>query len=127
MDVRDAVEEDAAAMADLTGLPTAAARELLHDRSVRVAVHEDEVVGVVAFDARPDVVHVTRLSGDPDVLPGLLAEPIRFAKREGMAVELVVPAGDPAADVAADEGFEDAGAGPQFEGTRTRRFRLDPA
>jgi len=126
MDVRDAVEEDAGAVADLTGLPSAAARELLHDRSVRVAIEGEATAGVVAFDARPEVVHVTRLAGEPDAMARLLAEPVRFAEREGMAVELVVPDGEAAAEVALAEGFEDVGAGPRFEGTRTRRFRLEP-
>ena len=126
MEVRDAVEDDTDAVVELTGLPSATARELLHDRSVRVATRGDGPIGVVVFDARPGAVHVTRLAGETDAMAQLLAEPVRFATREGMAVELVVPAEAAAGEVAVAEGFTDVGAGPRFDGDRTRRFRLEP-
>jgi hypothetical protein len=41
MDVRDAVEADAERLAELTGAPTDVMRNLVHDRTVRVAVELD--------------------------------------------------------------------------------------
>ena len=114
MRVRDAVAGDAEAVGAVTGAPTAAARELLRARTVRVAEDDDaaggdsdgdggadaELVGVVAFDAGPGVVQVTRLAGTGAAMERLLEEPLEFAARETMVVELLVPADDAAVDVA---------------------------
>jgi hypothetical protein len=126
MDVRDATEGDAERVAALTGTPTGTARELVHERTVRVAVREGTVVGVVAFDARPDAVHVTRLAGEHAAATRLLAEPKRFAERERMAVEYLAPEGDSGLDAAREAGFDDDGPGPRFEGKPTRRLRWTP-
>lgn len=132
MEVRDAVEADASALAECGGLPASAAAQLVHDRTVRVVVEdgddEDETVrGFVAFDAATDAVHVTQLAGDRDAVARLLDEPARFAEREGMPVEVLLPASEDAlADAVAAYGFADAGDGPRFEGEATRRFRLEP-
>jgi hypothetical protein len=126
MDVRDAVEADADRLAELTEAPTDVLRNLVHDRTVRVAVREETVVGFVSYDARRDTVHVTQLEGSPDVCDLLLEEPVRFADAEGMAVELLVP--EPNSDVrnAADNaGFDQVGNGPLFDGTPTVKYRLD--
>lgn len=126
MDVRDAVEADADRLAELTGAPTDVTRNLVHDRTVRVAVEDDEIVGFVSFDARTDTVHVTQLEGAPGVCERLLNEPIRFARREGMAVELLVP--EPRDDVLTaleGSGFSRVGNGPRFEGMETIKFRLE--
>jgi hypothetical protein len=126
MDVRDAVDGDAEAVAAATGLSRAAARRVIRERTARLAVRDGSVRGVVAFDAGPGVVHVTRLAGDPDAMATLLEGPVTFARREGMAVELLAPPDDPACDVARGAGFEATGSGPRFEGVTTRRFRLEP-
>ncbi|GAB7094841.1 hypothetical protein JCM30237_19940 [Halolamina litorea] len=133
MEVRDAVERDAPAMADLTDAPESVLRNLVHDRTVRVAVEpgadgEGTVLGFVSFDAREGTVHVTEFGGDRETEERLLAEPIRFAEREGLAVELLVRADhDDAMRAAVDaRGFVDAGPGPRFRGEPTRRYRLDP-
>ncbi|WP_336001279.1 hypothetical protein [Halorientalis halophila] len=126
MDLRDAVEADAGRLAELTGAPTDVTRNLVHDRTVRVAERDDDVVGFVSYDARTDTVHVTQLEGEPAVCDRLLEEPVRFARREGMAVELIVPEPDEIArTAAADAGFEEVGPGPVFEGTATVKFRLE--
>lgn len=131
MEVRDAVEADASALAECGDLPASAAAQLVHDRTVRVVVEdgdEDETVrGFVAFDAATDAVHVTQLAGDRDAVARLLDEPARFAEREGMPVEVLLPASEDAlADAVAAYGFADSGDGPRFEGEATRRFRLEP-
>lgn len=144
MHVRDAVEADAAAIASLADQPTAAARNLVHDRSVRVGVDEaadnpdpevepndpvdaEALLGFVAFDAEPDAVHVTGFGGTQDALEQLLGEPTRFAAREGMVVEALVEADETDRRSAIEgAGFEDVGAGPQFDGSPTRRYQLDP-
>ncbi|MFB6143322.1 MAG: hypothetical protein ABEJ30_08295 [Halorientalis sp.] len=130
MQVRDAVEADAERLAELTDAPTDVMRNLVHDRTVRVAVTgEDEdadILGFVSYDARARTVHVTQLEGTPAVCDRLLAEPVRFAEGEGMAVELLVPEPDEEARSAADSaGFERVGSGPRFDGTPTVRYRLE--
>jgi hypothetical protein len=126
MDVRDAVESDAGRLAELTDAPRDVMRNLVHDRTVRVAERGDEIVGFVSYDAREGAVHVTQIEGDPDVYPPLLDEPIRFARSEGMSVEMLVPEDGPAVEEAAvTAGFETVGSGPRFDGTPTTRLRAD--
>jgi hypothetical protein len=127
MEIRDAVEADAERMAKLTGSPTDVMRNLVHDRTVRVAEEGDEVEGFVSFDAQNETVHVTQLEGDPARGRRLLEEPRRFAEREGMTVELLVPEDDDDARTAADRAeFEEYGPGPRFDGTQTTRYRWEP-
>ncbi len=126
MDVRDAVEADAERLAELTDTPRDVMRNLIHDRTVRVAEREEEMVGFVSYDAREQTVHVTQMEGDVDAVDRLLDEPIRFAQAEGMAVELLVPESERRAQEAArDAGFEEIGGGPHFEGEPTVRYRLE--
>ncbi|MFB6160327.1 MAG: hypothetical protein ABEJ61_04020 [Haloferacaceae archaeon] len=142
MEVRDAVESDAERLAAVGDAPTDVMRNLVHDRTVRVAVREagsagpnadaadddgEAILGFVSFDARDRTVHVTQIAGTPAACERLLAEPVRFASGEGMAVELLVGEGDETASEAAQAvGFERTGAGPQFDGRPTTRYRLDP-
>jgi len=146
MQVRDAVEDDAAAMAAIGDAPRDVMRNLVHDRTVRVAEPDDvdegiddersdaeaagsepRLLGFVSFDAKQDAVHVTQLDGTDDACERLLSEPVGFAEREGMAVELLVPeADDGVAAAARSRGFTDVGAGPRFEGVPTTRYRLEP-
>lgn len=129
MEVRDAVEGDADALARLADGPRDVLRNVVHDRTVRVAENdENEVVAFVSFDARPGTVYVTQLGGDPAAIERLLAEPIRFASREAMAVELLVSEADDGVQTAAKEaGFEHWGEGPRFDGELTVRFRYEAA
>lgn len=141
MEIRDAVESDAEAMAAIADAPTDVMRNLIHDRTVRVAVSEErstdpnddtgdsfqDLLGLVSFDARSETVHVTQLDGTTDACRQLLGEPIRFARQEGMSVELLVPEPDDEIASAADQvGFDRLGRGPQFAGQPTVRFRLEP-
>ncbi|PSP61852.1 hypothetical protein BRC77_11755 [Halobacteriales archaeon QH_8_64_26] len=162
MEVRDAVEDDAPRLAELTGAPASVMRELVHDRTTKVATsgsdvgneadREDgsraaseaaesedvgnaeltegnggELVGVVSFDARRDSVHLTQLAGSERAVSRLLDEPIRFARREDMAVEVLIEEerGD-LQEAVGEAGFERAGSGPEFDGRETISFRLDP-
>ena len=134
MDIRDAVEADAGRLADLADSPPDVMRNLVHDRTVRVAVErvdgepdEEDVRGFVSYDAGRGTVHVTQLAGSEAVCERLLEEPIAFAEQEGMAVELLVPEGEEANQAAAEAmGFRDTGSGPQFDGRPTVRYRLRP-
>jgi len=129
--IRDAVEADAETLGSIVDLPADALRNVVHDRTVRIAVTEgtdpgpnadvaatdtpdtaddaDEddperagsIRGFVAFDVRDGTVHVTQLAGDESVAERLLAEPIRFAVNEGFAVEYVVARSDADAEAAA--------------------------
>lgn len=141
MQVRDAVEDDADALAGLADAPRDVMRNLVHDRTVRVAERppteagpnpdvaevERELLGFVSFDAERRTVYVTQLSGTLDACERLLAEPIRFATVEGMAVEVLVEEADAEIrDAVEQAGFEPEGNGPRFGGTPTMRYRLRP-
>lgn len=139
MEIRDAVEADAERLASLTGAPTDVMRNLIHDRTVRVAddrvIDEnvgadedaDEVEAFVSYDAQGSTVHVTQLEGDADLCRQLLDEPTRFAEREGMDVELLVAEDEETARTAAEAAaFEESGSGPRFGGTETTRYRWEP-
>ncbi|WP_440990432.1 hypothetical protein [Haloarchaeobius baliensis] len=139
MHVREAVEADADAMAAIADGHVDVMRNLIHDRTVRVAETEDEtndpnvdveepempeLLGFVSFDAATDVVYVTQLDGTPDACERLLAEPLRFARNESMDVELLVTdPGEPAGVAAERVGFEQTGAGPRFDRQQTVRYR----
>lgn len=138
MQIRDAVEADAESMAALADQPEDVMRNLVHDRAVRVGVDDtieepgddpesETLQGVVSFDARENVVHVTQLAGEPAVVEELLSEPVRFARCEGMAVEALVDAQAADRRTAVERaGFEKQGPGPVFDGRRTVRYRADP-
>lgn len=148
MQVRDARERDAPAMADLTDAPEEVLRNVVHERSVRVLIEDvdgeggdvdggdgdadggDEgtaLRGFVSFDAREGAVDVTQFGGDSEACERLLAEPISFARREGLLVELLLRDGDDAMRAAVDAaGFESVGEGPRFGGEATQRYRYDP-
>ena len=126
MEVRDAVEADAESLAALASAPAETMRNLVHDRTVRVA-DDGSVVGFVSFDARRDAVHVTQFEGDRETAERLLHEPRRFAESEGMPVELLVEADrDELRAAALDAGFEERGPGPRFDGAETVTFRDEP-
>jgi len=125
--VRDAVEADAERLAEMTDSPTDVMRNLVHDRTVRVAETDDGIAGFVSFDARERTVHVTQLESEGGVYDRLLEEPVRFARTERMNVELLVPEDETNTREAAEAaGFDHTGTGPAFEGQSTVRYRLDP-
>ena len=127
MEVRDAVEEDADALARLADGPRDVLRNVIHDRTVRVAEADEEVVAFVSFDARPGTVYVTQIGGEPEALDRLLEEPIRFARGEGMSVELLVEEDDEdVVDVVVESGFDRVGRGPRFDDVSTVRYRFSP-
>lgn len=124
--MRDAVEADAGRLAALGDAPAETMRNLVHDRTVRVAAEDDDLVGFVSFDARRDAVHVTQFDGQPEAVERLLDEPARFARSEGMAAELLVEASrEELRRAATDAGFQEVGPGPRFDGAPTVKFRLE--
>ena len=132
MRIRDALESDAEALATATDRPRGVVKNMIHDRSVRVAVAGDgdddgdsAVAGFVAFDVRGETVHVTDFDGEETVIRRLFEEPRRFAKREGMSVEAVVPNDEGTGAILEDAGFERSGSGPRFEGRQTTRYVID--
>jgi len=123
--VRDATDEDVAAVERLAAVPRAAAERLVRERRVRVADDDGETVGLVAYEADRNAVHVTHLAGDAAAAAALLDEPVSFARAEGLPVEAVVPESeDGALDAVTAAGFESVGDGPRFAGERTTRYRL---
>jgi hypothetical protein len=141
VDVRDAVESDADQLAAIVDVPVEVMRNVVHDRTVRVAEREQggtdpnvdtettdaDILGFVSFDVRDQTVHVTQLGGAVDACETLLSEPVRFATNEGLTVESVVSESDERAREALQRaGFTDVGPGPTFDGGSTVRYRLDP-
>src|SRR6056297_1393408 len=150
MRVRDAVEDDGQRLGELADAPAEVMRNVVHDRTVRVAEIDGEdddatsggaesakrddtegdgaeIVGFVGFDAMPGTVEVTYLRGTRAARERLLDEPVRFARKEGMTVKVLVPEDESdTEDVVDDTGFERVGTGPRFEGGRTIEYRLDP-
>jgi hypothetical protein len=127
MQVRDAVEADAERLAELTDAPRDVMRNLIHDRTVRVAEIDEEIQGFVSFDARAKTVHVTQIEGSADACARLLEAPVRFATGEGMTVELLLPeSNETVSEVVLEAGFDEEGTGPAFDGTPTIRYRLEP-
>ncbi len=126
MELRDAIESDAGRLASLTDAPRDVMRNLVHDRTVRVLEEDGEIVGFVSYDAREQTVYITQLEGNSEVYERLLKEPLRFARTEGMAVELLVSTTrETIREAAAAAGFERAGTGPEFDGESTVRYRLE--
>ncbi|MFT4946325.1 MAG: hypothetical protein ACI8TL_000559 [Natronomonas sp.] len=126
MELRDALEADAGRLASLTDTPRDVMRNLVHDRTVRIAERDDDIVGFVSYDARDQTIHVTQIEGKESIYERLLEEPLRFARTEGMAVELLVlETESEIQSVAAEMGFDRVGPGPQFEGEPTVRYRAD--
>ena len=136
MQIRDAHEDDASAIADLaTG--DIDPGHLLRNRVVRVAIdasgtpdgtaEEAVIAGFLAFDAQTDAIHVTRIGGEDDAVRALLDDVIRYASRERLPVEAVVPVDGSTAVALETKGFEGGERGPRFEGRATRRFRLEHA
>lgn len=125
MNVRDATNDDEAALGDLADGDVDAAR-LVRDRTVRVAETDDGIDGFVAFDAYRDAVHVTRLAGGPAAVEVLLGEPCSFAANECVPVEAVLlDPEDAIREALLGAGFEDVGPGPRFDGQQSRRYRRD--
>jgi hypothetical protein len=146
MRVRDAVEEDGEVLGELADAPAEVMHNVVHDRTVRVAERSDdgdsagpdegseddegdtEVVGFVGFDAMPGTVRVTYLRGSREARERLLEEPVRFARKEGMSVEALVPENEhKTKEVVEAAGFRQTGTGPRFEGSQTLEYRLVPS
>jgi len=136
MRIRDALESDADALAAAIDRPRDVVRNMIHDRSVRVAVEDggdesdgddgaETVRGFVAFDVRGDTVHVTDFDGSGSTVERLFEEPRRFARREEMGVEVVIPNDEETSEVVEAAGFAAAGRGPRFEGRLTTRYRIE--
>ena len=135
MDVRDAIEADADRLAEFTGQPADVMRNLVHDRTVRVAVDADSadgdgderVLGFVSYDAQNGAVHITQFEGTLGACEQLLEEPLRFARGEEMAVELFLAENeDEKRDLVEAASFRNEGRGPSFDGMPTVRYRHEP-
>lgn len=156
MRIRDALESDADALAAVIDRPRGVMVDMIHDRSVRVAVPESEregdataettehaetaetaetaehnetaepsVNGFIAFDVHGTTVHVTDFGGGEAAVRRLFEEPQRFADRESMHVEVVVPDDEGDEAIVESVGFEPVGPGPKFDGRTTTRYRIE--
>ncbi|SFR34144.1 hypothetical protein SAMN04487947_0116 [Halogeometricum rufum] len=140
-EVRDALETDAESLAAIADVPTDVMRNVVHDRTVRVAERhrettdpnadadsaDAELLGFVAFDVRGGTVHVTQIGGSAEAVERLLGEPVRFASNERFDVEFLAPMSETEVQEAAERaGFDRVGDGPRFLGEETVKFRMDP-
>ncbi|GAA0222182.1 hypothetical protein ACFFQF_08050 [Haladaptatus pallidirubidus] len=126
MRVRDAVEADGGRLAALAEVPAEVMTDVVHDRTVSVAEADQKIEGFVGFEADEETVYVTHLFGTKSACKRLMDEPIRFAERESMPVEILLPEPEEdTAEVVENVGFEESDSGPWFDGQRTRRFRLE--
>lgn len=140
MEIRDAVEADAEALSAIADSPTDVMRNLVHDRTVRVAeagtaddpnadvsVPDPSLLGFISFDAREETVYITQIGGTKEACEALLGEPIRFARSERLTVEVMIDAeADHVREAIESVGFEERGSGPQFDGSQMVRYHLDP-
>lgn len=94
MKIRDAVEADASQLAELADSPRDVLKNMVHDRTVRVAVTNNEIDAFISFDATPGSVYITQLAGTETGCRELLNEPIRFGQNENMRIEILVPANE---------------------------------
>lgn len=125
MNVREASEDDAAAIGELVDADIDVDR-LLRERMVVLAEADDDIVGVLSYEVWADTVHVSTMVGEPSVVEELLRPARRFADSEGMPIEIVVPDHDDSLQtVVAESGFDVVGRGPEFDGTPTHRYRYD--
>lgn len=125
MEIRDAVQDDVPRIATIADRPIRAIDGMLRARTVRIAVEDGEVHGVVSFDVAESAVEITLLAGDTRTFAVLLEEPRRFARRIDGPVEMVVPSNEESVAGALSEmGFENVGQGPRFAGEPTTRYRL---
>lgn len=123
MDIRDAVEDDAEKLAGLAESPQDVLKNMVHDRTVRVAVKNNEIIAFVSFDAIPGTVHITQLVGNTDGCERLLEEPIRFAENENMRVEILIPAtASTIKQTVRDAGFTPIEPGSHFNDTPLDRY-----
>lgn len=137
MRIRDALESDAETLATAVGRSRGAVLNMIHDRSVRVAISEEStdtaaggdcnsiVEGFVAFDVHGGTVHVTDFDGSESTMHRLFEEPQRFASREELDIEVVVPNDEQTGSLVEAAGFEAIGAGPRFDGRTTTRYRIE--
>lgn len=123
MEIREATPGDAAAIESLVPGDIDADR-LVRDRRVIVAADGEEIEGFLSYDTWNGTVHVSTMMGDRSIVDALLAEPRRFAEREGFPMEIIVPQAEEELRAAVEAaGFEDHGEGPIFEGEPSRRYR----
>lgn len=131
MHVREATPADAPAIEALVAGDLDADR-LVRDRRVIVAERDEttdedgdgNIEGVLSYDTFGDTVHVSTLVGDSELVKALLVEPRRFAEREELPIEIVVPESDEVLREAVENGgFEVVGDGPSFEGGPSKRYR----
>ncbi|MFB6113771.1 MAG: N-acetyltransferase family protein [Halodesulfurarchaeum sp.] len=126
VEVREATPTDAPAIQSLIADPVDAER-LVRDRRVIVAEGSSGIEGVLAYESWNNAVHLSTLVGDGLIVHSLLEEPLRFAEQEGTTVEAVVPDGDKDLQSALERaGFVQVGAGPEFDGAVSTRYRYDP-
>jgi len=120
-------DTDSITVADCGAFALGAGFEIALGADFRVAEADDEIVGFVSFDAERGTVHVTQLAGSSDACEELLSDPIEFARREHMSVELLLPEDESEVRAAVEAvGFTSTGNGPRFDGQETTRYRLEP-
>jgi len=127
---RDAREDDADEVAEIANchflpqdMSVGSMRDLVQDRTMKVAVYDDggdgdeddeEIVGYVSYRVIEDTVVVQHLCVVPEyrdtgVPESLVSFPVEFADEEGMRTRVAVAEGSCFGDFLTEEGFEEQG------------------
>jgi N-acetylglutamate synthase-like GNAT family acetyltransferase len=125
VEYRDAREDDASDVAEIANsyvmsenLSVGSMRDLVQDRTMKVAVVEDDeersIVGYVSYRAVEDTVVVQHICVVPDyreteVPEGLVSFPVDFAEEEGMKTRAAVDEESWFTEFLPSEGFEEKG------------------
>jgi GNAT superfamily N-acetyltransferase len=134
---RDAREDDADAVAEIANcyvlpqdMSVGSMRDLVQDRTMKVAVdgddEDEDIVGYVSYRVVDDTVVVQHLCTVPEYrdtdVPGrLISFPVEFADDEGLRTRVAVGEGSWFGDFLTREGFEEQGEA-RFAGETLRMF-----
>ena len=118
---RDAREDDAAGIAEIANsyvmsenLSVSSMRDLVQDRTIKVAEEDEETIGYVSYRAVEDTVVVQHICvvpeyRDTEVPERLVSFPVEFAEEEGMSTRAAVDEDSWFTDFLPEEGFVEKG------------------
>ncbi len=133
IDYRDAREEDAEEVAEIANcyvlsqdLSVDSMRNLVQDRTMKIAEDGDEIVGYVSYRVVEDTVVVQHICvvpeyRDTEVPESLVSFPVDFAEEEGLRTRVAVEEGSWFGGFLPEEGFEEKGKA-RFAGDTLRMY-----
>jgi N-acetylglutamate synthase-like GNAT family acetyltransferase len=121
MKYRDAREDDADEIAEIANcyvlpqnLSVDSMRDLVQDRTMKIAEDDDEIIGYVSYRVVDDTVVVQHVCvvpeyRDTDVPEELVSFPVEFAKEEGLRTRVAVGEESWFRSFLPEEGFKEKG------------------